>query len=151
MGKNGTAEVKPIEWKSISKGAPEYTSRTRAQVKAAITNAKFANIFTPENVRETQYHPDFPPVAEVTTSALDQWLAYAPAPHGRATRNGQARRYHVGIPDSISADVKAALEPFMAQGLTIETAYKPRTKVETPDNGAHETNAELFEQDLVEA
>lgn len=156
---NGTAEVKPINWLSVAKGAPEYTGRKRMAITKAIGNAKFASIFTPDQLQEKVYHPDFPPVAEVSQEALDKWLAatvkLATGSGMRAAR-GDARRWDLRMPDSIMDRVKAVLAPFEAEGLVLTTSYAKYKKeqaatADAPEPTTESENDALFEQELVEA
>ena len=131
---NGTEENAP-ETPKIEQGdmltlskAAEFAQISKAKMKAAIENTRFASIFRlGDTVRVTHFHPDVPDLIEINRNAIEAWqVAKDQKTVGaRATRNGQARRYELRFTDDRLAEVNAALAPL---GLSVAPAYKAKGK-----------------------
>lgn len=150
----------PETWLSL-KQAAQYSGRSIQTIKNAIEKRKL--IFDASNMRSKEYHPDYPPITEITKSALDAYLeatTKSKSVGGRAAR-AEGRRYVQLIPDERHDEFVALVTAAGFQAPSI--AYKSRAKSakaestpteSAPLNGAPElaeTPTESFETQLVEA
>lgn len=150
---NGNEPANEPVWLSLAKGAPAASGKTKIAIKRAIE--KYPEIFDADNLRSREVHPDYPPVVEITKTALDAWLA-ASVKIGdgrRAQRSPLGRRYKILIPDARIAEFTTLVTDagFNAPTVAYKTrAKKARSAPQAEPAQSNETPA-LVDADLIEA